>query len=79
MAQDEMDTAGDASPVNDSAARRQWRTVGNMTTQARQRSKELGSAIEMRPYTSVATAVTAGLGLGLLLGALCASSSWFDR
>jgi len=79
MAPDETEMAGDANRVNDSATDRQRRPLGDMTDEARQRSKELESAIEMRPYTGVATALTTGLGLGLILGALCARSSLFER
>lgn len=70
MAQNETDKAGDANLVNDSASSRLNRPIGAMADQACQLSKELGSAIETRPYTSAVTGMAAALGIGLILGAL---------
>lgn len=70
MAQDETDKSGNPNHVNDSTSSRLRRPAGAIADEACQLSKELGNAIETRPYTSAVTGIAAALGIGLILGAL---------
>ncbi|GEM_PF-5517365 len=70
MAQNETDNSGDPNLVNDRASSRLRRPAGAMADEACQLLKELGNAIETRPYTSAMTGIAAALGIGLIFGAL---------